>query len=325
MSKQTYDLFSWKCLQAVVRCGSLKEAAKALEMEPSSVTRRIKHLSKELGFPLVEIHGRNLCPTEKGKAALRSFLPILKSSENILTNLHEGRDQEITSFHIVSPIGYAIHVLSRAVNRFRERHPKSRFWIESGLYGTENFENLGHGIDVIISTIPRENSSFIKKEISTHDSLCFASKVFVDKHRINSPRDLLGLPLAGNSQFIIKQYFEHITTKEKIPMPIDFCLESDNTHLLMEWAAQGNGILLGSPYTAAAPYVRRGELVEVLSDWHLPKNHVYAFASARDYQQEASLLPEFFEELSHASDQAAKEADEIYTKIEEMNRLALIR
>lgn len=312
MPAAPYDLFSWQCFAAAARCRSVRQAARDLGLDPSSVSRRIAALAESLGHPLFETSGRSLTLTPAGAAALKTYLPILKAADIAWASLRAKESRPAEFLHVIAPIGYTSTVVRGAVARFQALYPEAHFWLESGLYGGEAFERLGNGIDVIITTIERENAAFEKRELSDHRDFCFASPGYLNLHPVSRPEELARHPLAGNAQFVTAQAFTHRVTGETVPMPANFSLMSDNTNVLMDWAAGGHGILLASPYTAAAPYVNAGELAVVLPDWALPNNHVYAYAAKRDYSDPEKLVSLFIETVKKVSDLAEETSDRVY-------------
>ena len=314
MSNFTYDLFSWKCFLALVEKGTLRKASKALSLDPSSISRRIANLEEELQTKLLEQQGRQLFLTPEGKAALQNFAPIVEAADAAMKNIPRRAAPDPQFLHIVAPIGYTSTIVRRTVSRFMTMYPDHRFWLESGRYGAEDFDQLGRGIDMIISTIAREHSAFAMIEISDHRNCCFASPSFLARHPLEKPRDLLGLPLAGNTQFITNRTFTNAKTGEAVSRPFTYALLSDNTNILMDWTANGNGVLINSPFTAAVPYITEERLFPVMTDWHLPNNHVYAYVSKRDIADPRKPLSVLVDVLKSVSDEVNADAEQVYAR-----------
>lgn len=312
MSSATYDLFSWKCFLLVCKYGSVRQAAKELQLEPSTVSRRIGSLSESLGAPLFEQRGRLLYLTDAGKRAQRNFAPLVKSLETVLALSGGERFAPAHRIHLVAPSGYTMAIVRHVVANFQKIYPDTQFWLETGRYGDENFESLGNGIDLIISTIARENAFFVRREISKHRTFCFASPQYLRAHPVSHPKDLYRRRLGGNTQFITNQYFENEDTGEKVELPLDFHVMGDNTYVLLEWAASGNGILVGCPYTTSIDFIRKGALAVVLPNWRMLDNHVYAYAAKRDLAAPDNLLGVFMDLLKTGSDTLEAAADMVF-------------
>lgn len=312
MSSATYDLFSWKCFLLVCKFGSVRQAAQTLRLEPSTVSRRIGSLSDALGAPLFEQRGRSLYLTEEGKRAQRNFAPLVQSMEAVLALTGDKTFVPVHRIHLVAPSGYTMAIVRHAVSVFQKIFPETQFWLETGRYGDESFESLGNGIDLILSTIARENAFFERRLISKHRTFCFASPHYLRTYPVSHPRDLFRRRLGGNTQFITNQYFENCTTGEKADLPLDFQVMSDNTYVLLEWAAAGHGILVGCPYTTGIDYVRNGKLAVVLPHWRMRDNLVYAYAAKRDLAAPDKLLGLFMDRLKIASDTLEAAADQVF-------------
>lgn len=306
------DMFSWQCFLTAAHFGSIRQAAKELRMEPSSVSRRIANLERELGVEFFEKNGAALKLSPDGVIAQKNFAPLVRAQAVAVRNISRKIAPVRSSMHVIAPIGYSLVIVRRAIANMDAPAGSVRFWLESGQYGEERFESLGHGIDVIVSTIERDNPKFVKELISNHKNYCFASPLFSRKHPLNEPKDLLDLPLGGNTQFITNTVFVHKKTHEKQSFALDFSLLSDNTALLMDWAANGHGVLVKSPFTAAAELIKNGNLVRMLKDWELPNNHVWAYAARKDFTSPGSLIPSFFKTLKATSDLVAEVSEKIY-------------
>lgn len=309
-----YDFLSWKCFLAVVKRGGVRQAALDVGLEPSNVSRRIRALGEALGSPLVRQNGRALELTEAGEAAVRNFAPIVRSLEAALAGTRPAAGGAARRFHLIAPSGYTMAIVRHAVVRFQRAYPRTHFWLETGRYGEENFENLGKGIDLIVSTIERENAFYVRRELADHRTLCLAAPSLLRAHPIERPEDLASLRLAGNTQFITNQFFEHEQTHERVRLCSDFSLMSDNTYVLLEWAAAGHGVLAGCPHTTAVDYVRQGLLEAVLPRWRLRNNRVYAYAGKKEAAEPETLLALFMDMLCEASETMGKAADRVFAQ-----------
>ena len=78
MSK-TDDLSAWRVFVTVARSGTLSAAAKALDVEVSSISRAIGGLEKALGCELIRRNMRPMKLTEAGQAALKRMETILRA------------------------------------------------------------------------------------------------------------------------------------------------------------------------------------------------------------------------------------------------------
>ena len=84
------NLGAWKLFIRVAGFRSFRSAAKALDEDPSVVSRRIAQLESALGFRLFDTSGQTLVLTENGRRALRTIAPLLDIADKTLADIREG-------------------------------------------------------------------------------------------------------------------------------------------------------------------------------------------------------------------------------------------
>ncbi|WP_234418386.1 LysR family transcriptional regulator [Dongshaea marina] len=109
----------------VIRCGSLRAAAKSLGKTQPSVTKTIRELETILGASLMNRSSHGVELTECGLAFSRHSQLILKELDSAVTTVRALTQQ-------VSPkltIGYSsllsFTVLPEIINTFKSKHPES--------------------------------------------------------------------------------------------------------------------------------------------------------------------------------------------------------
>ena len=84
---KTDDLSAWRQFLCFARTGTLTAAAKALETEPSSLSRAIAGLEKALGTELIQHNSRPLKLTAAGRTAQKRMETILRAHDSLMTSL----------------------------------------------------------------------------------------------------------------------------------------------------------------------------------------------------------------------------------------------
>jgi LysR family transcriptional activator of glutamate synthase operon len=118
------------------------EAALALHVAQSAVSRQIANLEAELGVQLFIREGRNVRLTPIGKIFLEHAEAAMKEIEKAKQEIEEFLHPEKGTIRIGFPSSLAAHILPTAISDFRAKYPHIGFQLRQG-----TFKNL---IDMVI-------------------------------------------------------------------------------------------------------------------------------------------------------------------------------
>lgn len=110
------------------------EAANALHVAQSAVSRQIVNLEAELGVDLFIRDGRNVRLTPIGRVFLEHMEKALKLIDNAKREVEEHLDPERGTIRIGFPSSLAAYTLPTVISAFRERYPQVKFQLKQGLY-----------------------------------------------------------------------------------------------------------------------------------------------------------------------------------------------
>jgi LysR family transcriptional regulator, transcription activator of glutamate synthase operon len=110
------------------------EAAIALHVAQSAVSRQIVNLESELGVDLFFREGRNVKLTPIGKIFLGHMQQAIKVIGNAKREVEEYLDPEQGAIRIGFPSSLAAYMLPMAISAFRERYPQVKFQLKQGSY-----------------------------------------------------------------------------------------------------------------------------------------------------------------------------------------------
>ena len=116
MSK-TDDLSAWRVFVTVARSGTLSAAAKALDVEVSSISRAIGGLEKALGCELIRRNMRPMKLTEAGQAALKRMETILRAHDGLMEALVNDNRALTGRVRLSSAPGFATRKLVQKIGR----------------------------------------------------------------------------------------------------------------------------------------------------------------------------------------------------------------
>lgn len=110
------------------------EAANALHVAQSAVSRQIANLEAELGVELFIRESRNVKLTIIGKV----FLEHIEQAMNVINDakqiVEEYIDPDSGTIHVGFPSSMATYILPTAISAFRERYPNVKFQLNQGSY-----------------------------------------------------------------------------------------------------------------------------------------------------------------------------------------------
>lgn len=114
----------------VARTGSVTEAANALNVAPSAISRQVAKLESGIGVPLFARHPRGMTLTEAGSRLLAHARRTETESTTLLEELRTGRGAQARSVAVACSEGFARRLVPRAVADFRREHPDLAFRVD---------------------------------------------------------------------------------------------------------------------------------------------------------------------------------------------------
>ena len=110
---------------AVVERASFSQAAEQLGVTQPAVSLQIRSLEKRLGVQLLDRSGRRVEPTDAGRRLYRSALRLLAQEEQLLAELGEEAEGELTGrLELGASTGPGGTVIPVVLCEFQERHPQ---------------------------------------------------------------------------------------------------------------------------------------------------------------------------------------------------------
>jgi DNA-binding transcriptional LysR family regulator len=114
----------------IVRCGSIRAAARKLNVAPSAISRRVKDLEAILGVELLEKTSTHLRPTAAGEFVAAHAMHVLRGLDQMRAHLDDLNGLRSGHVKIVAVQAVATEFLPRALARLVERYPRVTFECE---------------------------------------------------------------------------------------------------------------------------------------------------------------------------------------------------
>ena len=174
----------------------MTEAADALHVAQSAVSRQIVNLESELGVSLFLREGRNIRLTPIGRMFLEKMEQAMDVIDQARREIEQSLDPEKGTVRIGFPSSLAAHLLPTIISAFRKQHPHVKFQLHQDSYRHLIDAVLKGDIDMaLLGPLPTEERR-VKSEIlfienlvallSTNHPLAGKSSIALDDLRGDS-------------------------------------------------------------------------------------------------------------------------------------------
>ncbi|MBO9425848.1 LysR family transcriptional regulator [Labrenzia sp. R4_1] len=259
-------LESLRVFTRVVELGSITAGGRDLRMTPAVASKRIKELEKHLGARLFNRTTRSLTPTEVGKVFYEHAVKALESINDAEAAVASFSDMPRGVLRITAPLGAGRRIISPLVPKFVEQFPATEVHMR---LSDRKVDIMSDGLDVAFFIGTPEDSNLKLRKIADCPRVLCAAPGYLEKHGIpQSPDDLL----TGEHNCLLlryphsPEYFWVLETKEgPRKLQVSGKFDADHSDVLTDWALSGYGIV-NKPRFDVAEHLRKGDLVEILSD-----------------------------------------------------------
>lgn len=249
----------------VAECGGFSAAARAMDLAPTTVSKQIARLERQLGATLFERNTRRLKITEEGRAVAeraRAALALLDEAAEIA---RVGSGELTGTIRVTAPVPFGSRYVAEATAAFRKQHPKVGF----ELHLTDRMVDLyAEDIDVAIRVAKLVDSRMIARRLADNQRILVASPDYLRLHGTpERARDLaahtcllFSYPGLGRNSWTLHNGRD----VEEVAVSSDLATDSGDT--LRTWCVAGLGVSLRELWDVADE-LRAGRLVQILPGW----------------------------------------------------------
>lgn len=205
---------------AVAQHGSMRDAADALHVAQSALSRSIQGLEHELGVELLERHSRGVVLTAAGQIFLRhardelAQIPHLRAELDALTGLRRGT----VRIHAVESLARSL--LPRLIGTYWASHPGVAFDVR-----TDSSDHIGKAVSEAETDIGLTYNSLITSDVEV---------------RVRTREPLVALVASGHPLARAKV----ITLRDAAAYPIALTTKTSRSRLLIDEACRKAGVSL---------------------------------------------------------------------------------
>ncbi|HEY9545922.1 MAG TPA: LysR family transcriptional regulator [Solimonas sp.] len=258
----------------VAQRGSLSAAARALDLTPAMIGRRIDALEARLGVRLVTRTTRSLTLTAEGTAFLEDCLRIVKDLASAEANVRRGSMSATGQLRITAPAGFGRRHVAPAIASFLEAHPD----VDVSLDLSDRITDLANeSIDCAIRVGELTDSRLVRVHLAENRRVVVASPAYLKRRGTpKHPDDLqkhdaLTLGDSGGQargwSFVVDGELRSVRPHGRF--------DCNDGAVLHEWALAGRGLAWRSMWEVSGD-LAAGRLRTVLQDFAAPPNGIYA-------------------------------------------------
>ncbi len=250
----------------VMRRGDYSSVAKDRDLAPSSISRTIASLEKQLGVRLFQRTTRSLSPTEAGKLYFKRVEPIVEELEYARLAVVDSTKKLSGTLRITASPSLGATCISPLLTEFTKLHPD----LTVDLHLTDRvLDPVSENIDVAIRQGPLLDSTLVAERLmQTVYSVCASPEYLKENGKPQQPNDIanhhcLTFPLPGFKstwKFRTKNaphHVEQVNIKTKLTVNLGLVLK--------KCAIDGAGLALLSDWLIGSSF-EDGELVNIFPD-----------------------------------------------------------
>ncbi|MBW3759296.1 LysR family transcriptional regulator [Aeromonas jandaei] len=276
---------------SVVEQGSLSGAGEKLDMSRAMVSRYLAELESWMGARLLHRTTRRLSLTGPGEEALNRARAMLALGEEMEQIAVKGDDAPKGQLRITSSYSLSEALLVGAANDYLAQYPGTAIDI---LLLDRTVNLVEERIDLAVRITNDLDPNLVARRLGTCHSVVCASPAYLANHPAPQKVQDLALHNCLTYTYFGKSLWEFNGPDGPESVPVSGNLSANISNLLLEATLGGAGISLQPSYSAQ-PYLERGELVPLLTQWQPKQLGVYGVYATR--KQMSPLLRSFLDFL----------------------------
>ncbi|PSU31266.1 LysR family transcriptional regulator [Photobacterium lutimaris] len=272
--KNGMKLDDLRTLIAIAQHGSFRAAASALDIPPTTLSRRLQRLEDTLGSQLVIRDSRNVSLTPLGRNYFERCQPLLAQLEIATAELHDRSHSEPRgALRVSAPVGLLTYRLMPLFNRFLALYPEISLSLTH--LSNQHHDYSPEQYDVVFRVGQQPDSSFAAANIGESQRVLVASPDYLAGHGVPAHPD----DLNGHARLASVPEFEWALTNQKdnqetiwINSPVKMAIADLNS--IKQATIEGLGIAC-LPNYVVADALAAGQLSAMMSDWYSPPRPIY--------------------------------------------------
>jgi len=279
-SKGTDTLRGLESFVKAVESGSIAAGARLLGISAAAASQNIARLEQGLGLRLLTRTTRRLALTDAGSLYFERVQAVLQELELARAAIADLQDEPRGQLRIAASAAFGRHVLAPLLPGFMAQHPRIRCEL---LTTDATVDHVQEGVDISIHIAQQLQEGLVARRIATAQTRFCAAPAYLQRAGHPSEpeqlrdHDCLLFRFATDGRLLRWGFVRegvHFDAQVRVGM------SSNDIDVLAQCAVAGGGITRLASFVAA-PYLARGELVELFSS--ATPTHSRATSAPLDY------------------------------------------
>lgn len=256
-----------------VEAGTLTAAGKALLLDKSVVSRRIKALEERLGVTLLNRSTRTLSLTDAGRSYHQRAQGLLRSWRDMEDEASGTECAMAGPIRIAAPLSFGLSQLGPVLIDFQRDHPDIQLDVD---FSDRTIDLIADGFDMAVRIGRLDDSAMIARKLGDVRMVCAASPQWLAAHGpFETIEQLQGAPELRYALRTGKGWAYRGPTGERGTVQLDPIMRATDGNFLRDAAVAGFGLVI-KPDFILCDAVRAGQLSVILSDYVFDAPTVYA-------------------------------------------------
>ncbi|WP_064169075.1 LysR substrate-binding domain-containing protein [Klebsiella pneumoniae] len=249
----------------VVEQGSFTRAADVLQMHRPTVSKAVQHLEDELGIKLLHRTTRKLSLTAEGEVFFQRARGTLNDVSDMMASFSSTQPPR-GRLRLDAPLALIHPLILPAISDFQKKYPE----IEIILTASDKKTDLvAEGVDCVLRLGELDDSSFISRRLGQVRMATCAAPDYILRYGIpDCPDDLIkhkGVNFFSEHSREMMDW-KFVVNGNVVSRRPESSVLVNNSDVLVNSGLAGLGIV-HALRVQVAPYIRSGELVEILTDY----------------------------------------------------------
>jgi DNA-binding transcriptional LysR family regulator len=247
--------------------GSFVATARHFQVPPSSVSRFVSALEREVGQQLFYRNTRSVRLTEAGERYHQQIREVLEALD-LATEQAGGKDAGVRGqVRINAPVALGRLHIAEILTKLQATYPD--LTVELTLTDTL-IDPVQDGVDITVRLGTLSDSGLVARKVADQTNVLCASPTYLAKHGTPAiPADLQqhSCLLYKGSSGPQRWFFRRDRQETPVVLQTEGPLRSNNAEVLVTAALAGRGIVLFPTWIFERDSFRAGKLVKLLPEW----------------------------------------------------------